>query len=43
MKGVRFFGDGIRTESLIMQTQPRQVRFIDSIHIAESERVEIRF
>ncbi|HXE80363.1 MAG TPA: class II fructose-bisphosphatase [Vicinamibacterales bacterium] len=43
MKGVRFFGDGIRTESLIMQTAPRQVRFIDSIHVNERDDVKIRF
>jgi fructose-1,6-bisphosphatase II len=43
MKGVRFFGDGIRTESLVMQTQPRQVRFIDSIHVNDTGDVKIRF
>jgi fructose-1,6-bisphosphatase II len=43
MKGVRFFGDGIRTESLVMQTQPRQVRFIDSIHVNDDDDVKIRF
>lgn len=43
MKGVRFFGDGIRTESLIMQTEPRQVRFIDSIHVNDGDDVKIRF
>jgi fructose-1,6-bisphosphatase/sedoheptulose 1,7-bisphosphatase-like protein len=34
MKGVRFFGDGIRTTSLVMQTHPRRIRFIDSIHVS---------
>jgi len=43
MKGVRFFGDGIRTESLVMQTHPRQVRFVDSIHVHDVDDVEIRF
>jgi fructose-1,6-bisphosphatase II len=43
MKGVRFFGDGIRTESLVMQTEPRQVRFVDSIHVNDTDDVEIRF
>src|SRR3954453_1464245 len=43
MKGVRFFGDGIRTQSLIMQTDPRQVRFIDSIHVNDDDDVKIRF
>ena len=43
MKGVRFFGDGIRTESLVMQTEPRQVRFVDSIHVRDGDDVKIRF
>jgi fructose-1,6-bisphosphatase class II len=33
MKGVRFFGDGVRTTSLVMQTHPFRIRFIDSIHL----------
>jgi fructose-1,6-bisphosphatase class II len=33
MKGVRFFGDGVRTTSLVMQTHPHRIRFIDSIHV----------
>ncbi len=43
MRGVRFFGDGIRTSSVIMQNDPHQIRFIDSIHVAESSDVKIRF
>jgi fructose-1,6-bisphosphatase class II len=34
MKGVRFFGEGIRTTSLVMQTHPHRIRFIDSIHVS---------
>src|SRR5688572_24005444 len=33
MKGVRFFGDGVRTTSLVMQTHPHRIRFIDSIDV----------
>ena len=33
MKGVRFFGDGVRTSSVVMQSQPARIRFIDTIHI----------
>lgn len=33
MKGVRFFGPGIRTSSIVMQNQPHQIRFIDTIHV----------
>jgi fructose-1,6-bisphosphatase II / sedoheptulose-1,7-bisphosphatase len=43
MKGVRFFRDGTRTASLIMQLQPRQIRFIDSIHASEGDDAAIRF
>jgi fructose-1,6-bisphosphatase II / sedoheptulose-1,7-bisphosphatase len=43
MKGVRFFGDGTRTTSLVMQTHPHQVRFIDSIHVADDKDVKVRF
>jgi fructose-1,6-bisphosphatase II / sedoheptulose-1,7-bisphosphatase len=43
MRGVRFFGDGVRTSSLIMQNQPHQIRFIDSIHVAPSTNVRVRF
>ena len=40
MKGVRFFGDGIRTSSLIMQTNPHRIRFIDSIQVHPGPAVE---
>jgi fructose-1,6-bisphosphatase II len=46
MKGVRFFGDGIRTTSLVMQTHPHRIRFIDSIHVkaqADGAPLRIRF
>ena len=44
MKGVRFFGDGIRTTSLVMQMNPHRLRFIDSIHVTSDNRdVKIRF
>ena len=33
MKGVRFFGEGCRTSSLVMQTNPHRVQFIDTIHV----------
>jgi fructose-1,6-bisphosphatase class II len=43
MKGVRFFGDGTRTSSVIMQNDPHRIRFIDSIHVAPATDVRIRF
>jgi fructose-1,6-bisphosphatase II / sedoheptulose-1,7-bisphosphatase len=43
MRGVRFFGDGTRTSSVIMQNDPHRIRFIDSIHVAPATDVKIRF
>ena len=43
LKGVRFFGDGIRTTSLIMTLSPRVIRFTDSVHVEAGENVLIRF
>jgi fructose-1,6-bisphosphatase II / sedoheptulose-1,7-bisphosphatase len=43
MRGVRFFGDGTRTSSVIMQNVPHQIRFIDSIHVQAIKDVKIRF
>ena len=43
MRGVRFFGDGIRTSSLVMQSNPPRVRFIDTIHVEQSRVVKVRF
>jgi len=43
MRGVRFFGDGIRTSSLIMQNRPHRIQFIDSIHVARGANVKIHF
>jgi fructose-1,6-bisphosphatase/sedoheptulose 1,7-bisphosphatase-like protein len=43
MNGVRFFGAGIRTSSLVMQTNPHRVRFIDSIQVYPGPSIKIRF
>ena len=43
MKGVRFFGDGVRTSSLIMQSKPARIRFIDTIHVEQTRMVRVRF
>jgi fructose-1,6-bisphosphatase class II len=42
MRGVRFFGDGVRTSSLIMQNDPHYIRFVDSIHVTAGD-ARIRF
>jgi fructose-1,6-bisphosphatase class II len=43
LKGVRFFGDGMRTHCLVMTAMPHQVRFIDTIHAKDDPDVKIRF
>ncbi len=43
MKGVRFFGDGVRTSSLIMQRTPARIRFIDTIHVEQTRMVKVHF
>lgn len=43
LRGVRFFGEGTRTQSVIMTLKIGKVRFIDSIHLEKSPDVKIRF
>ena len=44
MKGVRFFGHGIRTSSIVMQSAPHLIRFIDTIHVRRTDDdLRIRF
>ena len=44
MKGVRFFGHGLRTSSIVLQNNPRQIRFVDTIHVTRTDDdVRIRF
>ena len=33
LQGVSFFGDGHRTHSLVMTSNPNSVRFIDTVHL----------
>lgn len=37
LKGVRFFGHGVRTSSLVMQSEPHLIRFIDTIHVRRTD------
>jgi fructose-1,6-bisphosphatase II len=38
LQGVRFFGGGARTHSLVMAYQTQQVRFIDTVHMFDRSR-----
>jgi fructose-1,6-bisphosphatase/sedoheptulose 1,7-bisphosphatase-like protein len=43
LRGVRFFGHGVRTQTLLMTTVPHQVRFIDTIHAKDDPDLLVRF
>ena len=43
LKGVRFFGEGVRTSSMILTFDERQVRFIDSVHLEKRPDIKVRF
>ncbi len=38
LEGVRFFGGGARTHSLVMAYQTKQVRFVDTVHMFDRSR-----
>ena len=38
LEGVRFFGGGARTHSLVMAYQTKTVRFVDTVHMFDRER-----
>ena len=38
LKGVRFFGGGARTHTLVMAYQAAQVRFVDTVHMFDRDR-----
>ena len=43
LKGVRFFGEGTRTSSIVLTLMTGKVRFIESIHLAKNADVKVRF
>jgi fructose-1,6-bisphosphatase class II len=43
LKGVRFFGDGVRTSSVVMETNPQRIRFIETIHLHPNRDFKVRF
>ncbi|HVB54925.1 MAG TPA: class II fructose-bisphosphatase [Candidatus Acidoferrales bacterium] len=43
LRGVRFFGEGIRTHSLILTHEEPQVRFVDTVHLERRPDVKVRF
>jgi len=43
LKGVRFFGHGLRVNSLIMSKRERRIRFIDTVQVDDDPDVVIEF
>lgn len=43
LKGVRFFGEGTRTSSIVVTLETGRVRFIESIHLDKTAEVKVRF
>jgi len=43
LRGVRFFGEGVRTQSMILTLDDRQVRFIDTVRLDKRPDVKVRF
>jgi len=43
LQGVRFTGDGIHTQSVVMTAAPARVRFIDTTHLENKPDVKVRF
>jgi len=43
LKGVRFFGEGTRTSSIVLTLMTGKVRFIESIHLTKNADVKVRF
>jgi fructose-1,6-bisphosphatase class II len=43
LRGVRFFGEGKRTHSVVMTTDTKSIRFVDTVHVEGGPDAVIRF
>jgi len=43
LDGVRFTGDGVHTQSIVMNSNPARVRFVDTTHLENKPDVKVRF
>ncbi|MBZ5551872.1 MAG: class II fructose-bisphosphatase [Acidobacteriia bacterium] len=43
LKGVRYFGEGTRTSSLVMTLEDHKVQFIDTVHLEKRPDIKVRF
>jgi fructose-1,6-bisphosphatase class II len=43
LQGVRFTGDGVHTQSIVMNSSPARVRFVETTHLENKPDVKVRF
>jgi fructose-1,6-bisphosphatase class II len=43
LRGVRFFGHGVRTQSIIMSLRDHTVRFVDTVHLQDAPDAVLEF
>src|SRR5579872_6407130 len=43
LQGVRFTGDGVHTQAVVMTSMPARVRFVDTTHLENKPDVKVRF
>ena len=43
LQGVRFFGEGVRTSSIVMKMASRKIRFVEGIHLEQNKDFAVRF
>jgi fructose-1,6-bisphosphatase class II len=43
LKGVRFTGDGVHLQSVVMNSSPARVRFVETTHLENKPDVKVRF
>jgi len=43
LRGIRFTGDGVHTQSVVMTSTPARARFIDTTHLENKPDVKVRF
>ena len=43
LRGVRFFGHGIRSSSVMMAMSGRQIRFVDTVRLTDSPDAVVEF
>jgi fructose-1,6-bisphosphatase/sedoheptulose 1,7-bisphosphatase-like protein len=43
LQGVRFTGDGVHTQAVVMTLSPARVRFLNTTHLENRPDVKVRF